>query len=123
MAGISGAEVAASFPFGFFFATTPGGLASLFPPDASGLDALTSAEACFTHLTSLFAELASYRAFELLRTQRARTDYLLTKQARVVAMTCTHAALTRAHLIELGFKYDTLVMEEAAQVRGTSTGI
>ena len=31
-------------------------------------------------------------------------------------MTCTHAAITRRRLIELGFKYDSVVMEEAAQV-------
>lgn len=37
-------------------------------------------------------------------------------QARIVAMTCTHAALTRRKLVELGFKFDNLVMEEAAQI-------
>jgi hypothetical protein len=31
------------------------------------------------------------------------------KQARIVAMTCTHAAMTRGRLVELGFKYDRLV--------------
>ena len=60
--------------------------------------ALASAEACFAHLAGLFAELASDRAFELLRTQRARSDYMLTKQARLVAMTCTHASLARGAL-------------------------
>jgi intron-binding protein aquarius len=45
-----------------------------------------------------------------------RSNYLLLKQARIVAMTCTHAAITRRQLVELGFRYDNLVMEEAAQV-------
>jgi len=27
-------------------------------------------------------------------------------QARIVAMTCTHAAMVRGRLVELGFKYD-----------------
>lgn len=31
-------------------------------------------------------------------------------------MTCTHAAMTRRKFIELGFQYDTVVMEEAAQI-------
>ena len=88
----------------------------LSPYSASSTSALASAEAAFAHLDRVFSELASFRAFELLRSQHARTDYMLTKQARIVAMTCTHAALTRAALVELGFKYDTLVMEEAAQV-------
>ena len=48
---------------------------------------------------------------------------MLTKQARIVAMTCTHAALTRAHLLTLPFKYDTVVMEEAAQVLEVETFI
>ena len=48
--------------------------------------------------------------------QAQRADFLFTKQARIVAMTCTHAALARARLLALGFTYDTLVMEEAAQV-------
>ena len=45
----------------------------------------------------------------------------LTTQARIVAMTCTHAAMTRRRLVELGFKYDSLVMEEAAQVLEVET--
>jgi intron-binding protein aquarius len=49
-------------------------------------------------------------------TQSARADYLLTKQARVVAMTCTHAALLRHRLVELNFKYDSLIMEESGQI-------
>lgn len=42
-------------------------------------------------------------------------------QARIVAMTCTHAAMTRGKLVELGFKYDSLIMEEAAQVLEVET--
>jgi len=48
--------------------------------------------------------------------QAQRSDFLFTKQARIVAMTCTHAALARSRLLDLGFTYDTLIMEEAAQV-------
>eukprot|EP00624_Nannochloropsis_granulata_P002947 evm.model.NODE_24912_length_16274_cov_19.668367.6 len=38
-------------------------------------------------------------------------------------MTCTHAALTRGKLVELGFKFDALVMEEAAQILEVETFI
>lgn len=31
-------------------------------------------------------------------------------------MTCTHAALKRKELVTMGFKYDNILMEEAAQV-------
>jgi len=125
-AGVEAAAVAAAFPFRAFFDTAPGGLAALFggsPAGGAAAAAVRAAEACFAHLDGLFGELATYRAFELLRSGRARQDYMLTKQARVVAMTCTHAAIARAHLIELGFKYDTLVMEEAGQVLEVETFI
>ena len=38
-------------------------------------------------------------------------------------MTCTHAALTRQKLVELGFRFDCLVMEEAAQILEVETFI
>jgi intron-binding protein aquarius len=70
----------------------------------------------FGNLENLFEELSEYRPFELLRSQRQRADYLITKQARIVAMTCTHAAIARSNLIQLGFEYDNIVMEESGQM-------
>ena len=49
-------------------------------------------------------ELSDFRAFELLRSHKTRANYLLLKQARIVAMTCTHAAIARRQLIDLGFR-------------------
>ena len=77
---------------------------------------VTQARRYFTGLEDLFRDLAVYRPFELLRSQRQRTDYLLMKQTRIVAMTCTHAAIARSHLVELGFEYDNVVFEEAGQM-------
>ncbi len=31
-------------------------------------------------------------------------------------MTCTHAALKRREFLDIGFKYDNLLMEESAQI-------
>lgn len=70
----------------------------------------------FKSLTDMFNELEEYRPLELLRTQKQRSDYLLIKQARIVAMTCTHAAIARSHLLEIGFEYDNIVIEEAGQM-------
>jgi intron-binding protein aquarius len=70
----------------------------------------------FASIERIFSELAEYRPFELLRTQRQRADFLVSKQARVVAMTCTHAAIARSSLIALGFEYDNIVMEESGQM-------
>jgi intron-binding protein aquarius len=105
------------FPFAVYFSDSPD---PLFGGVDYALD-LQSAEGCFCHMERVFEELRDYRAFELLRTQGLRGDYLLTKQTRIVAMTCTHAAMTRRRLVELGFKYDSLIMEEAAQVLEVET--
>ena len=51
---------------------------------------------------SFFLPLLLY--FPFLITGRDRTNYLLVKEAKIIAMTCTHAALKRRDLVELGFK-------------------
>ena len=63
------------------------------------------------------------RAFELLRSSYDRGNFLLTKHAKVIAMTCTHAAIKRRDLVALGFQYDNLVIEEAAQIMEIETFI
>ena len=45
-----------------------------------------------------------------------RAKYLVTTQAKIIAMTCTHAALKRHDFVSQGFAFDSLVMEESAQV-------
>ena len=115
-------ELGRLFPFKLFFL----GETPLF---ASSVDTATQKErarACVACIDDLFAELREYRPFELLRTNRHRTDYILTHEARVVAMTCTHAALMRRHLLESHMKVrqerrrdvkvDTVIVEEAGQI-------
>lgn len=77
---------------------------------------ISEARSFIDRTDEIFDRLTLYRPFELLRSQRQRTDYLLMKQTRVVAMTCTHAAIARSHLINLGFEYDNIVVEEAGQM-------
>jgi intron-binding protein aquarius len=115
LASAQPASVAAAFPFGPFFASAPGGLEALF----GGVDAVAdagAAEACFSHLSALFEEVASYRPLEILRTTRSRQDYTLVQSARIIACTVTHASIHRRRLVALGFGYDSVVMEEAGQV-------
>jgi intron-binding protein aquarius len=67
--------VAEAFPFSAYFSSAPQPLFTLsFDAD------MEVAEGCFRHIKNAFTELADYRAFELLRTQAHRADYLLTKQ-------------------------------------------
>lgn len=70
----------------------------------------------FLFFQDIFTQLDEFRAFELLRSGLDRTRYLCVKEAKIIAMTCTHAALKRKELVTMGFKYDNILMEESAQV-------
>jgi intron-binding protein aquarius len=78
------ASIESLFPFAQYFADAP---AALFRGDWEA--DLESARGCFTHISKIFEELADYRAFELLRSQNLRSDFLLTKQVNPTIL-CTH---------------------------------
>ncbi|XP_071735864.1 uncharacterized protein [Rutidosis leptorrhynchoides] len=107
------------FPFTEFFSNTPQPVfnAKSFEQD------MRAAKGCFSHLKTMFQEVEECRAFELLKSQVDRANHLMTKQAKIVAMTCTHAALKRKDFLQLGFKYDNLLMEESAQILEIETFI
>ncbi|KAI8377897.1 aquarius, isoform CRA_c [Radiomyces spectabilis] len=113
-------DIRNKFPFVYFFANAP---KPVFAEDATTEEALEAARGCFRHLEKLFTELEEIRAFELLRSGTDRANYLITKEAKIIAMTCTHAALKRRELVGLNFKYDNIVMEEAAQILEVETFI
>ena len=77
---------------------------------------ITQARKHFQEIHQLFQELEEFRPLELLRSQRQRVNYMLTKQAKVIAMTCTHASMIRQQLLDLNFGFDSIVMEEAGQM-------
>jgi intron-binding protein aquarius len=112
-AGDDGSVVSRAFPFHAFFADAP---QPLFPPQASKKELIEIADGCERHVRRIFDELADIRPFEILRAQRDKANYLLVKEARIIAMTSTHAAMRRQEIASLGFHYDNIVMEEAAQV-------
>ncbi|KAM9954404.1 hypothetical protein ACTFIW_003945 [Dictyostelium discoideum] len=70
----------------------------------------------WNYIKEIFKELEECKVFELLKSPNDRYNYLLLKQSKIVAMTCTHAALKRNELLRLGFKFDNLLMEESAQI-------
>jgi intron-binding protein aquarius len=74
-------------------------------------------------LEKIFEELADIRPFEILRMGRDKANYLLVKEARIIAMTSTHAAMRRKEIADLGFHYDNIIMEEAAQITEIETFI
>lgn len=107
------------FPFKEFFSNSP---QPVFTGQSFEKD-MRAARGCFSHLKTMFQELEECRAFELLKSTVDRANYLMTKQAKIVAMTCTHAALKRKDFLQLGFKYDNLLMEESAQILEIETFI
>ncbi|MCO5611849.1 hypothetical protein L7F22_066108 [Adiantum nelumboides] len=107
------------FPFKEYFVNTP---EPVFTGESFERD-MRAAKGCFRHLTTMFQELEECRAFELLKSTADRANYLMTKQAKIVAMTCTHAALKRKDFLRLGFKFDNLLMEESAQILEIETFI
>lgn len=103
-----------AFPFHDFFSAAP--IQPLFPSNASSEALIDIASGCEYHISKIFTELEAIRPFELLRHPRDQANHLLVNEARIVAMTSTHAAIKRSEIAELGFHYDTLIMEEAAQI-------
>lgn len=101
------------FPFHVYFSNAP---QPLFPHTASREELLDVASGCQRHLDHIFASLSDTRPFEILRSARDKNNYLLVKEARIIAMTSTHAAMRRQEIADLGFRYDNIIMEEAAQV-------
>ncbi|XP_030641850.1 RNA helicase aquarius [Chanos chanos] len=112
-------EVASHFPFPKYFSNAP---QPVFKGRTYEED-MDIAEGCYRHIRKIFTQLEEFRAFELLRSGLDRSKYLLVKEAKIIAMTCTHAALKRHDLVELGFKYDNILMEEAAQILEIETFI
>mgnify|MGYP006940054983 CR=1 FL=1 len=89
----TGEDIEREFPFTQYFSNAP---QPLFPPNSSFDEAMEVANGCFNgHLKYIFTQLEEIRAFELLKSGSDRANYLLTKEAKIIAMTCTHAALKR----------------------------
>lgn len=116
----SASQIVQAFPFHGYFADAP---QPLFPPEAEKAQVLEIAQGCYRHISKIFTELADALPFELLRRERDKANYLLTNEARIIAMTTTHAAIRRGEIASLGFHYDNIVMEEAAQITEVETFI
>ena len=87
------------FPFKAYFSDMP---QPLFQGEFTS--DMSKALGFMRHIRDMFSELEECRAFESLKNIGSRSNYLLTKQAKVVAMTCTHAAIKRRDFIRLGFE-------------------
>ncbi|KAI0191233.1 intron-binding protein aquarius [Xylaria flabelliformis] len=109
----SAADIIQAFPFHEFFSNAP---QPLFSAEDGRPAIVDIAEGCYRHISKMFSELEDVQPFEILRRDRDKANYLLTNEARIIAMTSTHAAMRRSEIASLGFHYDNVVMEEAAQI-------
>ncbi|PNP50273.1 hypothetical protein THARTR1_08981 [Trichoderma harzianum] len=113
-------DIVQNFPFHSYFSDAP---QPLFPQEADRAQVLGIAQGCYRHISKIFSELADIRPFEILRREKDKANYLLTNEARIIAMTTTHAAIRRGEIASLGFHYDNVIMEEAAQITEIETFI
>ena len=67
-------------------------------------------------MEQIIKELKNYLVYELLRDQAERRNFIISKQSRIIALTCTYAAINRQKLIDINFSYDTIIMEESGQI-------
>ncbi|KAF4510388.1 hypothetical protein G6O67_002277 [Ophiocordyceps sinensis] len=111
-------DIVREFPFHGYFADAP---QPLFPEEAGRAQVLDIAQGCHRHVSKIFSKLADILPFEILRRERDKANYLLTNEARIIAMTTTHAAIKRTDITSLGFRYDNVIMEEAAQITEVET--
>ncbi|CAJ2507072.1 Uu.00g082580.m01.CDS01 [Anthostomella pinea] len=109
----SAADIIQAFPFHNFFSNAP---QPLFPAEDDQESVLDVTDGCYRHISKMFSELEDVQPFEILRRDRDKANYLLTNEARIIAMTSTHAAMRRTEIASLGFHYDNVIMEEAAQI-------
>ena len=93
------------FPFKAFFADLN---RDLFDGQQSFEHNLDIAQGCFRYIQQIFTQLEEFRSFELMRNGSDRAKYLLIREAKIIAMTCTHAALKRHDLVACGFKVTRL---------------
>lgn len=113
------ADIADRFPFAKFFDDAP---QPLFKRESVNEDYKT-AESCYRYITEIFDLLQAFRPFEIFQNVSDRSKYLLIREAKIIAMTCTHAGLRRKELVEMNFQYDNILMEETAQILEIETAI
>lgn len=106
------------FPFSDFFSDVQ----PLFKGNSFEED-FNIAKGCFRYIKKVFTQIDEFKAFEMLRSGSDRANYLLVREAKIIAMTCTHAALKRKELSNLMFQYDNILMEESAQILEIETFI
>lgn len=84
-----------------------------FQEEHKNIDFENNVDDAWNYLQQLFEDIEYMKPFEVLYTDRERSNLMLCRDARIIAMTTTYAALKRKELVDLNFSFETLMMEEA----------
>ena len=76
----------------------------------------TKSDFSMESISAIFSRLRECAPFEILRSVRDRSQFLLTCQARVVAMTSTGLSAQREMLLAQGFQYTNVIVEDCGQM-------
>lgn len=77
-------------------------------------------DACLI-IRQLFEDIRELRPYEIISNARQKANLLLARDAKIVAMTSTYAAMHRKELVDLGFICDNVIIEEVAQMTELDT--
>ncbi|KAL9643532.1 hypothetical protein ABK040_010146 [Willaertia magna] len=70
----------------------------------------------YSEIELLYELLNECKVLESIRSYSERTNYILTQQSRIIAMTSTHAAIKRRSFLQQNLQFDTLILEDASQI-------
>lgn len=113
--------VKSSFPFTDYFSKWLD--SNLFQTVDSFNEATELAKSCWAHLDQMHQDIKACYPFEWLRDANERGNFLVTRQAKIVAMTTTFATINRKSLSEMGFTVNNILIEEAGQIPDYQTFI
>jgi intron-binding protein aquarius len=102
-----------AFPFMDFFSDRA---QPLFHEKMTSSEAMHVAEGCYDYIRSIFSDLHELRPFEILRAGEDRADYLIMKGVRIVGLTTPFAFLHREKLLNLGFRFESLLLLDSGQI-------
>lgn len=106
--------VKSNFPFSGFFSDAPN---PVFSDKMSFEAALEAATGCYQHIQKLFGKLEKMRAFEILKSDMDRGNYILKKVSKIIAITISSLCTMYEDLLSLGLNFESAVVMDAQHLR------
>jgi intron-binding protein aquarius len=78
---------------------------------------LEAATGCYRHIERLFGKLEKMRAFEILKSDLDRGNYILKKVSKIIAITSSSLSTMYEDLLTLGLEFESVVVMDAQHLR------